>query len=217
MSAPVKRRILFFGDSITAGEGDDETLGWPGRLIAMENRRLAPEGLRLQGYPLGIGGDRFDHLADRWQAEAHSRLAARPGAIVLMIGVNDALRAAATTGRVPHDLDRIIARADRLGAALAGLCPALWLAPAPVHPDLLRGDGATGVAVNDGVRLLTGVFRDVAARSRIPFLCLPLAEDRVYLDALGANDGLRPTGAGHQRIADLLSASAAWTSIFARM
>jgi lysophospholipase L1-like esterase len=32
-------RICFVGDSITTGTGDDDYLGWPGRLCAAERRR----------------------------------------------------------------------------------------------------------------------------------------------------------------------------------
>ncbi|WP_347059518.1 hypothetical protein ABC795_03530 [Blastococcus sp. HT6-30] len=47
---PADLRVCFLGDSSTAGVGDDDGLGWVGRLAASARRY----GTALTGYNLGV-------------------------------------------------------------------------------------------------------------------------------------------------------------------
>lgn len=61
----VALRICFGGNSITNGTGDDEYLGWPGRLCAAERARSHD----FSHYNLGIRGDTSEMIEARWRDE----------------------------------------------------------------------------------------------------------------------------------------------------
>ncbi len=80
-------RLIFIGDSIVAGSGDDECRGWVGR-VGSATRRA---GVDHTPYNLGIGGDTAAGVLARWQAEVTRRL--NPdiqNRLVVQVGVNDA-------------------------------------------------------------------------------------------------------------------------------
>lgn len=63
-------RLCFFGDSFVNGTGDDDCLGWVGRLCAAERR----VGRDLTVYNLGVRRDTSDDILRRWRREAEARL-----------------------------------------------------------------------------------------------------------------------------------------------
>ena len=91
-------RICFIGDSFVAGAGDDDCLGWPGRLCAAA--RQAGHDLTL--YNLGIRRDTSADIAARWEAEARARLPAEhDGRLVFLFGVNDCVEDTPGHPRMP--------------------------------------------------------------------------------------------------------------------
>ena len=80
-------RLLFIGDSVVAGSGDDECRGWVGR-VGSATRRA---GVDHTPYNLGIGGDTAGDVLARWEQEVTRRL--NPdieNRLVVQVGVNDA-------------------------------------------------------------------------------------------------------------------------------
>ncbi len=63
-------RICFIGDSFVNGTGDDEALGWTGRIVATARA----EGRDVTHYNLGIRRDTSADIAERWRAEVERRL-----------------------------------------------------------------------------------------------------------------------------------------------
>jgi lysophospholipase L1-like esterase len=63
-------RIAFIGDSMVNGTGDDDALGWVGRVVARARQR----GCDVTAYNLGIRRDTSADVAARWQQEARCRL-----------------------------------------------------------------------------------------------------------------------------------------------
>jgi lysophospholipase L1-like esterase len=63
-------RICFFGDSFVNGTGDDDGLGWVGRVVA----RARQGGRDVTAYNLGIRRDTSADVAARWVGEARLRL-----------------------------------------------------------------------------------------------------------------------------------------------
>ena len=57
-------RICFIGDSLVLGTGDEEFLGWPGRVI----QRELQAGHDLTLYNTGIRGDTTTKIEARWRA-----------------------------------------------------------------------------------------------------------------------------------------------------
>ena len=86
-SQPMDMRLIFIGDSIVAGSGDDECRGWVGR-VGSATRRA---GVDHTPYNLGIGGHTAGDVLARWQEEVTRRL--NPdieNRLVVQVGVNDA-------------------------------------------------------------------------------------------------------------------------------
>jgi acyl-CoA thioesterase-1 len=79
-------RICFFGDSFVNGTGDDDGLGWVGRVVA----KARQSGCDVTAYNLGIRGDTSADVAARWRSEASSRLPPNcNGRLVFSFGAND--------------------------------------------------------------------------------------------------------------------------------
>ncbi|MCX6788241.1 MAG: GDSL-type esterase/lipase family protein [Candidatus Kaiserbacteria bacterium] len=75
--------IGVWGDSITYGAGDEESLGWVGRL-----RRHIEKNSYIEIYNLGISGETSSDLLRRFAIELKS---VRPEIILIAIGANDAI------------------------------------------------------------------------------------------------------------------------------
>ena len=118
-------RLIFIGDSIVAGSGDDECRGWVGR-VGTATRRA---GVDHTPYNLGIGGDTAADVLARWEHEVTRRL--NPdldNRLVVQVGVNDA------RDGVERDHDDCARDLRELigGARDAGLEP-LVVGPIPTH------------------------------------------------------------------------------------
>jgi len=80
-------RLIFIGDSIVAGSGDDECRGWVGR-VGTATRRA---GVDHTPYNLGIGGNTAADVLARWEHEVTRRLNPEiQNRLVIQVGVNDA-------------------------------------------------------------------------------------------------------------------------------
>src|SRR5215208_989499 len=87
LAAHMDTRLLFIGDSIVAGSGDDECRGWVGRVGTAARRA----GIDHTPYNLGIGGDTAADVLARWQEEVTRRLNPEiENRLVVQVGVNDA-------------------------------------------------------------------------------------------------------------------------------
>jgi acyl-CoA thioesterase-1 len=87
MLAPVDMRLIFIGDSIVAGSGDDECRGWV-RRVGSASRRA---GVDHTPYNLGIGGDTTADVLARWEHEVTRRLNPEiENRLAIQVGVNDA-------------------------------------------------------------------------------------------------------------------------------
>src|SRR4051794_25369990 len=87
LAARMDMRLIFIGDSIVAGSGDDECRGWVGR-VGSASRRA---GIDHTPYNLGIGGDPAADVLARWEQEVTRRLNPEiENRLVVQVGVNDA-------------------------------------------------------------------------------------------------------------------------------
>src|SRR3954449_686370 len=87
LAAHMDMRLIFIGDSIVAGSGDDECRGWVGRVGTAARRA----GIDHTPYNLGIGGNTAADVLARWEQEVTRRL--NPdieNRLVIQVGVNDA-------------------------------------------------------------------------------------------------------------------------------
>lgn len=190
-------RLIAFGDSMVAGAGDPDHLGWVGRALA--GRR------HITLYNLGVRRETSADIAARWRAEAAPRMTAEdPMRIVFSFGVNDA-HTVDGHPRVTQAESLKNAHAALSGAA--GLCPVLMVGPPPVVDP--------GVCAR--LEALNEHFKVLAARLKVPFIDVlrPVMADGLFQAEAAAWDGAHPGAGGYQRMADLVSAHPAWRSFTA--
>ena len=204
-----KLRLAFLGDSITVGDGDVQARGWPSRLC--EASRSIPE--KKHCYNLGVGGDRVADLASRSASELNARFDGRNGrGTVIMIGVNDALRAAAKLRAIAFEPASIEAHLNTVIADAKGYGAVLVVEPTPVLPEFQNADGIDGEEVLMYLRLINKILASVCKAQGVALLGLTkeLQADSVFGKALREGDGLHPVDAGFDCITRHILASQAW-------
>lgn len=204
-----KLRIAFLGDSITVGDGDAAARGWPSRLMAL----TSPTDGQTQCYNLGVGGDRIADVKARCASELAARLTGKEGTgVVVMIGINDALRAAAKDNCIPLDKAKIATDFAFILQTAKQYGPVIVVEPAPVLPDLKRGDGGMGSQIMSRLAEILIITDAVCAAHNTPIVHTlnKLIEDTSFIDSLGAGDGLHPTAKGYDRLADVVLLNELW-------
>lgn len=173
--AAARPRIVFLGDSLTAGLGLAQDEAYP----ALLQQRLNAEGLNFEVVNAGVSGDTSAGGLSRleWALDGDVRV------MVVALGGNDGLR-----GLPPDELKRnlatIIERAQAKGikVAIAGMeAPpnfgqSYTVAFRQVYPDLSR---------QYGVALLPFLLDGVAG-----------------IESLNQRDGIHPTAEGARKVAD---------------
>ncbi len=190
-------RICFIGDSFVNGTGDDDCLGWVGR-ICSEARQ---HGKDITAYNLGIRRDTSADIAARWQREARARLLAEhDGRLVFSFGVNDCMFEPPGQLRVEAERSAVLARTI-LGDAKAWL-PALMIGPPPTADQ----------EMNERVARLSARFEAVCAELGVPFLsCFEvLSASGVWTREAQEGDGAHPNRGGYAILARLISEWPAW-------
>lgn len=173
-------RILFLGDSLTAGYGLPPGAAFPHHVA----RRLQAEGLHVEVVQAGVSGDTTSGGLSRlgWLLDDP---AGPPDAAVVALGANDGLM-----GLDPADmeanLDAILTRLDERGmpTLLAGM-----LAMANLGPDYTRQYNA--------------VFPRVAERHGTLFT--PFLLEGVAMEpSMNQADGIHPNETGAARVAETI-------------
>jgi len=189
-------RICFVGDSYVQGTGDDDCLGWAGRLCV--NARHA--GHDLTGYNLGVRRETSADIARRWLAECAPRLpATTENYVVFSFGLNDVT----LENGAPRVVEaETLANLYAMLAASASRYRTLVIGPVAV-PDVERN--ASLLRLSDGMA-------EVAAGLGIPYLALfpHFVNDAQWLDEVRQNDGAHPRAAGYAKIAALIEAWPQW-------
>ncbi len=179
-------RICFFGDSFVNGTGDDECLGWPGRLCAEARSR----GHDITLYNLGIRRDTSGDVAGRWEREAAARLPAEhDGRLVFSFGVNDCVLEEGQP-RVPEEKSLANAR------MILERARATW-------PTLMIGPPCTGEAsLDERVRRLSARLELLCLELSVPFLPIfPRLEGmEVWHSEAQEGDGIHPNRRGYAMI-----------------
>jgi len=170
-------RVVFLGDSLTAGYGLDAEEAYP----SLIHQRLREAGLDADVVNAGVSGDTSAGGLRRldWSLDGDVKV------LVVALGGNDALRGL-STDELRRNLTSIIERARRRSVTVV-------LAGMEAPPNL----GTTYTAA------FRQVYRDLAAEYRlalIPFLLQGVAGDA----ALNQADGIHPNAAGARKVADLV-------------
>ena len=175
--SPAKPRIVFLGDSITAGLGLPATQSYP----SLMGKKLEERGLDYQIVNAGVSGDTTAGAMRRldWSLDGDVRV------LIVALGGNDGLRGlppAEMKKNLAAILDR--ARERKVPVILAGM-----EAPPNNGPDYTRE--------------FRKVYSDLAAEYNVrfvPFLLQGVAGDA----ALNQADGIHPNVRGAEIIADLV-------------
>jgi len=174
-SSPALSRIVFLGDSLTAGLG----IGKDQSVPALIQERLRREGYAYDVVNAGNSGDTSDGGLSRldWS------LAGNVSILVVELGANDGLRGI-SPARTRQNLESIIDTAKQRGITV-----------------LLTGMEAPpnyGPAYTDEFRR---TFRDVAAAEHVAFMPFFL-QDVAGIPRLNQGDGVHPTPEGARIVAD---------------
>ena len=181
-AAPERPLILAFGDSLTAGYGLDQGLGFAPQLQASLRRH----GIAATVADAGVSGDTSQAGRARlgWTIDGLPR---KPDLVILELGANDMLRGL-DPALTRANLDAILADLDRrkLKVVLAGMRAAPNLDPAyvarfeAIYPDLAKRHRATlypffldGVAGQQGQIQTDGMHPTFAGVKRIVTAILP--------------------------------------------
>ncbi len=176
-------RLCFFGDSFVAGVGDEQALGWVGRLMA---------GRGLTFYNLGIRRDTSADILARFDDEARRRLPPdQPARSALAFGANDGVWEGNGPRVTPGDT---LSNAAALLNKAKGYGPTLLLGPLPVLDD---------AATDERIAALSDQLERLALSTGAPFL--PLFHWAKGCDVWCASarqgDGTHPGGAGYAALA----------------
>jgi lysophospholipase L1-like esterase len=192
-------RICFFGDSFVNGTGDDDGLGWVGRVIA----KARQGGRDVTGYNLGIRGNTSADVGSRWRSEAGLRLAAEHDCrLVFSFGANDCAPNGADDG--PR-----MGRAESLARGETILSEARrWVPTLMIGPCII----ASHREANERVRALSADYARLCARIDVPYLeiCGLLLASRLWTQEALAGDGAHPNRGGYALVADAVSNWSPW-------
>jgi acyl-CoA thioesterase-1 len=170
-------RIVFLGDSLTAGLGLDSSESFPARIA----QRLAHEGLTYEVVNAGVSGDTSAGGLRRldWSLDGDVHV------LVVALGANDGLRGLSPE-ELKKNLSAILDRAIATGVTV-----------------ILAGMEAPPNFGAEYTRQFRGVYADLAQTYRVrflPFLLQGVAGDA----ALNQADGIHPNVRGAQMVADLV-------------
>lgn len=183
-------RICFFGDSFVNGTGDDDCLGWPGRLCAEARSR----GRDVTMYNLGIRRNTSGDVAARWKGEAAARLPPEhDGRLMFSFGVNDCVLEEGRP-RVPEE--EALANTQ---AILAQACA--------TRPTMMIGPPWTGEAsLDERVRRLSDRLGPICHELSVPYLPIfsQLVDVEVWRDEAQHGDGVHPNRGGYAMIYDAI-------------
>lgn len=181
-------RICFIGDSFVNGIGDDEGLGWRGRVTAAALKA----GLDITAYDLGIRRNTSTDILARWEAEATVRLPEGVDhRLLFAFGTNDCADDGAGKRRVP--LAKTLGNAEAILTGARAMAPTLMIGPPPMLDD---------EEADERIAELEGKLGALCQRLDIPFLPVldPLQHDAWTKGAL-SGDGTHPDARGYELLA----------------
>jgi acyl-CoA thioesterase-1 len=189
-------RISFIGDSLVAGTGDPDCLGWPGRI----SRNAVQRGHDITCYNLGIRGNTSDDILARWRREAEVRwVSGQDNRLVFQFGVNDTKD---VDGKRILSPEQAIAQAREILSAAAAWLPVLMVGPPPIE------DAARNARIGD----MSARLAALAGETGIPYLDSfgELQKRPHWAAAVREGDGVHPTARGYEVWAGLIEDWPAW-------
>ncbi|MCC5607941.1 GDSL-type esterase/lipase family protein [Nostoc sp. CHAB 5834] len=196
-------RICFVGDSFVNGTGDQECLGWTGRVCTNANKK----GYDITYYNLGIRRDTSADIAKRWLQEVSLRLPKEyDGRVVFSFGLNDTTL---ENGKTRVDLVDSIKNACEILSEAQKLYPILMVGLAPYaeqeHPQRKQ-------RTID----LSNQYALICKELNVSYLDIfPILEkSNTWINEARANDGVHPKAGGYAEFAQIVENWEAWLNWF---
>jgi acyl-CoA thioesterase-1 len=185
-------RICFIGDSFINGTGDDDALGWPGRVVATLRRN----GLDITYYNLGIRRDTSADILGRWRAEVERRFQTdSPKRLVFSFGANDCASDEHGNARLPHKV--ALENTKCILEEAASVAPTIMLGPAPILDD---------IEADDRVKKLSNAVQSLCTGIGVPFLetFTFVAQCWTWRREAAEGDGTHPNREGYAALAQYI-------------
>lgn len=193
--------VVCFGDSITEAAEFAREERWPALLQVKFDAWLHG---RFSVHNRGVGGDTTARAFDRLESDVLPLL---PGVLVAQFGFNDAnVRDWAAVPRVCLDEFRKNLREfHRIAAATGGDC--VFIVNHTIA--VVAGTQGNGRSYNDNFEPYNAAIREVARACAAPMIDLPamLAQQRLTVDRMVAEDGMHLSISGNRIYADLVFAA----------
>jgi lysophospholipase L1-like esterase len=185
-------RICFIGDSFVNGTGDDDALGWPGRVVCSARSN----GLDVTYYNLGVRRDTSEDIRRRWRTEAERRLPPENrNRLAFSFGANDCASEADGKARLAHA--KTIENAELILRSASSMAPTIMLGPAPV-----LDDGASDARI----KRLSCDLQVLGGDLGVPFLEIFgfVSGCAAWRREAARGDGAHPNGEGYAALADYI-------------
>jgi acyl-CoA thioesterase I len=189
-------RICFFGDSYVAGVGDQEALGWCGRIIS----NACKQGKAITYYNLGIRRNTSLDIESRWKNEASMRLPNdyKPY-LVFSYGTNDTN---IENGKQRVSFEETILATKRIISAAKNIASTLLIGPPQV----------VDIAHNKRNAELDRLMLEVAAQNDVQYISLykMLDNNTSWINEIKNDDGYHPQSTGYDLLYKLIAKSDFW-------
>ncbi len=189
-------RICFIGDSFVNGTGDEQALGWVGRLCAIASQ----QGLDLTYYNLGIRGNTSRDVLARIDNDLSLRLGkAIDERVVISFGVNNTL----LEEGVPRvSLEESIDNLTEIIQIIKAKYSLLIVGLLPVDD---KQQNIRIKSINDAYKL-------IAEKFEIPFVDVfeQLESNHDYRSEIEKTDGAHPKSQGYKKITQAILNSGKW-------
>ncbi len=186
-------RICFIGDNFVNGMGDDDALGWPGRVVSSARSK----GLDVTYYNLGVRRDTSDDICRRWRAEAERRLPPENGdnRLAFSFGANDCASDGDGRARLAHA--KSMENAERILRSASSVAPTIMLGPAPVLDD---------EASDKRIKRLSRDLHVLSGDLGVPFLEIFnfVSGCAAWRREAGQGDGAHPNREGYSALAEFI-------------
>lgn len=183
-------RICFVGDSMVAGTGDPEHLGWVGRVCA----QAAAQGIALTAYNLGVRRETSSDIAKRWDQECTPRLPASSQThVVFSFGVNDMTE---ESGRTRISTEHSVANLKAILAQAKMRYQVMMIGPPPI----------AGAQQNERITALSGQYNVICKELKVPYLSVveALSVNTTWMQQVAKSDGAHPQAEGYMEFAKLV-------------
>jgi acyl-CoA thioesterase I len=197
-------RICFLGDSIVNGTGDDDCLGWTGRVCSDARR----DGHDVTYYNLGIRRDTSADVRARWRLEAQRRLSVdHDGRLVFAFGGNDCVSDTSDGVRVSRN--EVLANARTILSEASAWLPTLMIGPSPLTFDS---------NADERVAALSRDLENLCKVVNVPYLPVfsTLKDSEVWSKEAARGDGTHPNSGGYSVLAMIVGEWGAWKRWFSK-